>query len=220
VILAIHGGGFVSGSIATHRRMFGHLARAAGAAVLLVDYGLVPEHVYPAQLDQVQAAYRTLDGRRVVVAGDSCGATLVLGLALRTRDQGRPAPAGLLLFSAWAGLIAQGDSFDTGSDPFFSRELVTGLAHGYLAGADPRDPVASPVHADLHGLPPTYLQVGAEEALRDVSRVLARRMAAAGVDVRLDEFPGQLHTFQLAAGRSPAADEAIRRAGAWVRERW
>ena len=219
VVLAIHGGGFVSGSITTHRRMFGHLARAAGVATLLVDYGLVPEHVYPSQLDQVEAAYRTLHGRRIVVAGDSCGATLALGLALRARDHASPAPKGLLLFSAWAGLEATGDSYDTGSDPFFTRELVTGLAVAYLAGADPSDPVANPVQADLRGLPPTYLQAGAEESLLDDSRVLAARMAEAGAEVRLDEFEGQLHTFQMAAGHSPVADEAIGRAGTWVRER-
>ncbi|MDG4828281.1 alpha/beta hydrolase [Solwaraspora sp. WMMD1047] len=220
VILAIHGGGFISGSGTTHRRMFGHLARAAGVNTFAVEYGLVPKHVFPSQLDTVTAAYRWLLGSGVgpiAVAGDSCGATLAIGLAVRVREEGLPIPASLMLMSAWADLDADGTSYDKGSDPFFTRELVRGLAAGYLAGADPHDPLAAPVYADLRGLPPTYLQVGAEEALLDDSRRLVRRMRAAGVEVRLDEFPGQVHTFQMAAGRTRVADEAVGEAGSWLR---
>jgi acetyl esterase/lipase len=220
VVLAIHGGGFVSGSVATHRRMFGHLARAAGVATLAVEYGLVPEHVFPSQLDAMVAAYRWLLDRghmRVAVAGDSVGGTLALGVALRARDEGLPRPASLLLMSACTDLEATGASYDSGSDPFFTRELVRGLAAGYLAGADPRDPLAAPLHADLRRLPPTYLQAGAEESLLDDSRRLADRLRDAGVDVRLDEFADQVHTFQMGAGRTRVADEAIGRAGSWLR---
>ncbi|WP_406632729.1 alpha/beta hydrolase [Amycolatopsis sp. WGS_07] len=220
VILAIHGGGFVSGSSATHRRMFGHLARSSGVSTFAVDYGLTPEHVFPSQLDIVTAAYQWLHRNGsgpIAVAGDSCGATLALGLAVRAREENLPMPASLLLLSAWTDLDATGSSYDTGSDPFFTRDLVRGLAAGYLAGADPHNPLAAPLHADVCGLPPTYLQVGAEEALLDDSRELARRMRAAGVEVRLDEFPGQVHTFQMAAGRTAVADEAVREAGSWLR---
>ncbi|WP_020667655.1 alpha/beta hydrolase [Amycolatopsis nigrescens] len=220
VILAIHGGGFVSGSATTHRRMFGHLARAAGVSTFAVEYGLVPEHVFPSQLDTVTAAYRWLLGSGagpIGVAGDSCGAMLALGLAVRAREEDLPMPVSLLLLSAWTDLDADGTSYDTGSDPFFSRELVRGLAAGYLAGADPHDPLAAPTDADPRGLPPTYFQVGAQEALLDDSRRLAQRMRAAGVEVRLDEFPDQVHTFQMAAGRTTVADDAIREAGSWLR---
>lgn len=219
-ILAIHGGGFVGGSAAIHRRMFGHLARAAGVSTFAVEYGLTPEHVFPSQLDTVTAAYRwllTSESGPIAIAGDSCGATLAVGLAARARDEDLPMPASLLLLSAWTDLEADGTTYDTGSDPFFTRELVRGLAAGYLAGADPRDPLAAPLHADLHGLPPTYLQVGAEESLLDDSRELARRMREADVEVRLDEFPGQVHTFQMAAGNTAVADEAVGKAGSWLR---
>jgi len=219
-VLAIHGGGFVSGSVATHRRMFGHLARAAGVATLAVEYGLVPEHVFPSQLDAVTAAYQWLLDRgvtRICVSGDSCGAMLALALAVRARDEGLPLPASLLLMSAWTDLEATGASYDSGSDPFFTRELVRGLAAGYLAGADPHDPLAAPLHADLRGLPPTYLQVGADESLLDDSKRLADRLREAGVEVRLDEFADQLHTFQMGAGRTRVADDAIGRAGSWLR---
>jgi epsilon-lactone hydrolase len=220
VLLAIHGGGFVSGSAATHRRMFGHLARAAGVETLVIEYGLVPEHVYPSQLDTVMAAYRWLLDRgatRVAVTGDSCGATLALAHAVRARDEGLTPPASLMLISAWTDLEATGGSYDAGSDPFFTRDVVRELGAGYLGGADPRDPLAAPLYADPRGLPPTYFQAGAEESLLDDSRVLADRMRQAGVDVRLDEFADQVHSFQMAAGRSAVADEAIGRAASWLR---
>ncbi len=220
VVLAIHGGGFVSGSTGTHRRMFGHLARIAARPVLVVEYGLVPEHVFPSQLDTVTAAYRWLVDRgasRVAVAGDSCGAMLATALAVRARDERARRPAALLLLSAWTDLEATGSTYDTAHDPFFTRRLVRELAAGYLAGGRADDPLASPLHADLRGLPPTYLQVGADEALLDDSRRLAARLRAAGVQVRLDEFAGQLHTFQMAAGRATVADEAIEEAGSWLR---
>ena len=218
-LLAIHGGGFVGGSVQTHRRMFGHLARAAGTATFAVEYGLVPDHVFPSQLDTVLGAYRWLretGATRVAVVGDSAGATLVVGLAARARDEGLASPDALLLLSAWTDLEATGTSYDTGSDPFFTRETVRALGVGYLAGADPRDPLAAPLHADLRGLPPTYLQVGAEEALLDDSRRFAERLRAAGVDVRLDEFADQLHTFQMTAGDTAVADDAISKAGSWL----
>lgn len=191
-LLAIHGGGFVSGSIATHRRMFGHLALAAGMNTLVVDYGLVPEHVYPSQQNQVNRIFHAIPGR-TAVAGDSCGATLALGVE---------GAAALVLFSPWVDFDARGASYDTGSDPFFTRERTRALATAY-GGKVP----------DLTRLPPTYVQVGAEEALLDDARLLAR----AAPDVLVDEFAGQLHTFQMAAGHSPVADDAIARAGTWLR---
>ncbi|MET9267225.1 alpha/beta hydrolase [Amycolatopsis sp. NPDC004079] len=219
-ILAIHGGGFVGGSADTHRRTFGHVAKTAGVTTFAVEYGLTPEHVFPSQLDTVTAAYRWLRSNEsgpIAIAGDSCGAMLAVGLAARARAENLPMPASLLLLSAWTDLEANGATYDTGSDPFFTRELVRGLAAGYLAGKDPRDPLASPLHADLRGLPPTYLQVGTEESLLDDSRELARRMREAGVEVRIDEFPGQVHTFQMAAGTTTVADEAVQEAGSWLR---
>lgn len=219
-ILAVHGGGFVSGSSATHRKMYGHLARATGLHAFAVDYGLVPEHVFPSQVDTVVAAYRWLldnGAGPVAVVGDSCGATLALDVALRARELGLPMPAALLLVSAWTDMDAEGGSYDAGTDPYFTRELVRGLAAGYLAGTHSHDPVAAPLHADPHGLPPTYLQVGAAEALLDDSRWLAARLRDAGVDVRLDEFADQLHSFQMGAGRTTVADDAIGKAGSWLR---
>jgi acetyl esterase/lipase len=220
VILAIHGGGFVSGSVTTHAHMFGHLSRATGWPAFAVEYGLVPEHVFPSQLNTAVAAYRWLlagGATRIAVVGDSCGATLAVGLAARTRVEQLPMPAALVLVSAWTDFEARGDSYATGSDPFFTRDVVRGLASDYLAGSDPHDPLTAPLFVEPRGLPPTYLQVGGEESLRDDSRALAERLRDGGVTVRLDEFPGQLHTFQMAAGRTTVADDAITRGARWLR---
>ena len=228
VLMCIHGGGFVSGSIYTHRKMFGHLAKAAGARALLVDYRLLPEGgVYPVPVDEVEAAYRWLldqgtAARHIAFAGDSVGGWLAVTVQLRARSQGLPLPAAAMLLSPAVDMEASGNSFATnqGKDPFFNRDLVRGLMRSFLGEAgDPRDPLVNPLHADLTGLGPVYIQVGGDETLLDDARLLDEQARQAGVDVRLDVFPGMLHTFQMAAGRAPEADDAIRRMADWVRPR-
>jgi epsilon-lactone hydrolase len=228
VLLCIHGGGFVSGSIYTHRKMFGHLAKAAGARALLVGYRLLPAGGgYPVPVDEVSAAYRWLldqgiAARHVAFAGDSVGGWLAITVQLRARERGLPLPAAAILLSPLADMEAGGESYETNRDcdPFFHRELVVGLAGGFLGEAvSPRDPLANLLYADLTGLCPVYIQVGGDEALVDDARQLSERASKAGVEARLDVFPGMLHTFQMAAGRAPEADDAIRRMADWVRPR-
>ncbi|MBV9446531.1 MAG: alpha/beta hydrolase fold domain-containing protein [Streptosporangiaceae bacterium] len=125
-----------------------------------------------------------------------------------------------MLISPWTDLAVSGESYETNrdKDPFFQREVVLGLAHGFLGGrVDLHDPLASPLYADLSGLGPLYIQAGEDETLLDDSRRLDEYARKAGVDARLDVFPGMLHTFQMAAGRAPEADDAIRRMASWVR---
>jgi acetyl esterase/lipase len=225
VILAIHGGGFMSGSIYTHRKLFGHIAKAVGCRMLSVEYRSTPEHMYPAALDDVLGAYRfILDhgiaARHLGVIGDSSGGGLAVSVLLRARDQQIPVAACAAVFSAWLDMTASGETYRThrDRDRFFARETVEGLAQMYLGSdGDRRDPYASPVFAPLVGLPPIYLQVGGDETLLDDSRNFAARATEAGVDARLDVFPEMLHTFQMAAGRAPEADDAIARAAAWLR---
>jgi epsilon-lactone hydrolase len=227
VLLCLHGGGFVSGSIYTHRKMFGHLAKATGARALLVSYRLLPEGVYPRPVDDVIAAYRWLLDQGIAadqaaVAGDSVGGWLAVAMQLRAREQGLPRPAAALLISPVADLEVTGESYETnrGKDPFFHRELVNGLMRGFLGEAgDPRDPMANLLYAELTGLSPLYIQVGEDEGLLDDARMLDAAARKAGVEVRLDIFPGMLHTFQMAAGRAPEADDAISRLADWVRPR-
>jgi epsilon-lactone hydrolase len=225
VVLCMHGGGFVGGSIYTHRKLFGHLAKAAGARALVFEYRLAPENVHPAPVEDALTAYRWLldqgiDSTHVAFAGDSSGGGLALTAQLRARQEGLPLPAAALLISPWVDMQQSGESCRSnwGTEAFFYKELVDGLAVMFL-GPDGHatDPLASPLYADLTGLAPMSIQVGGDETLLDDSRGLADRARAAGVEVDLAIFPGQQHTFQMAAGRAGEADEAIRLLAAWVR---
>lgn len=225
VLLCMHGGGFVSGSIYSHRKMFGHLAKATGARALLFDYRLAPGHTHPAQVDDSTAAYAWLLDQgispgHIAFAGDSCGGGLAITTQLQARDRGLPLPAAALPFSPWVDMEATGESYQTNRDrdAFFSADLVRGLANTFLGrNGDPRDPLANPLNADLTGLGPIYIQVGGDEVLLDDARRLDEHARKASVDVRLDVFPEMQHTFQMAAGRAPEADKAIGAMAEWVR---
>lgn len=225
VLLAMHGGGFISGSIYSHRKLFAHLAKATGARALIFDYRLAPAHVHPAQVDDTTGLYRWLLGQgirpeHVAFTGDSAGGGLSITAQLRAREQGLPMPAAAVVFSPWVDMEVVGDSYDTNRDrdPYFFRDTVRQLVGIFLgATGDARDPLANPLYADVTGLAPTYIQVGGDETLLDDANRLADHIKQAGVDVRLDVFPDMLHTFQMAAGRAPEADDAIRRAAEWVR---
>lgn len=227
VLMCIHGGGFMGGSIYTHRKMFGHLAKAAGTRALVVSYRLLPEGVFPAPEDDVTNAYRWLldqgiGAGRIAFAGDSVGGWLAVTVQLRARELGLPLPAAALLMSPCVDMETTGTSYETNrdSDPFFKRDVVRGIIRGFLGeGTDARDPRANPLYADLSGLGPLYIQAGGDETLADDARLLYEHAAKAGVDARLDIVPDMLHTFQMAAGRAPEADDAIRELAGWVRPR-
>jgi epsilon-lactone hydrolase len=223
VLFYIHGGGWVGGGFATHRKLVGHLAKAAGVRALLVTYDYAPRHQYPTQLDQVTEAYEWLrkQGKRTAIAGDSCGAWMAVSLALRIRDRGQPSPKALLLISPWIDLTQSGASYATNAalDPFFAKPVVDALAGGFLGPTDAKDPAVDLLQADYTGLPPMSIQVGGDETLLDDSRVLHALAEKAGVESELEVFPGQLHTFQMAAGRVPVSDAAIATLGTWLRPR-
>lgn len=221
VIFSVHGGGGVSGSIYTHRKLFGHLAKAAGARALLTEYR---EEHHPAPLEDTTAAYRWLldqgiDARHIAVVGDSLGGGLSVSTMLRARELGLPTAAALLLMSPWVDMTVSNQTFDTNHDTerFFYKEVVGALAAMYLGAANPKDPLASPLYANLSGLPPTYIQVGGDETLLGDSLQFDENARKVGVDVQVEVFPDQLHTFQMAAGYSPESDDAIQKFAAWVR---
>jgi monoterpene epsilon-lactone hydrolase len=221
VIVAVHGGGFVGGSLWTHRKMYGHLAKQAGVRVLLTTYRLAPEFRFPAQVDDVVTACRwVLDqGLRVALAGDSSGGGLAVQAALRV-----PGVAGLLLLSPWVDTdreqTASSYESNAATDLVFTRPMVQGLIDLYLPpGVSGTDPAVNAFFADLSGLPPMYVQVGGAEAGLGDSERLAALASKAGVETRLEVFPDRLHTFQMAAGYSAEADEAIGRMAAWIRPR-
>jgi monoterpene epsilon-lactone hydrolase len=229
VLLCLHGGGFIGGSIYTHRKMFAHVAKSVGARALSVDYRRTPEHPYPAPHDDAATVYSWLlntvgiSERHIAFAGDSAGAGLAITTVLRARAADRPLPAALMLLSPWVDLAATAPSLVTNRDtdvlfggptPMNGEALVSMLLP---AGFDRTDPLVSPLYADLSGFPPAYLQVGGAEMLLDDARRFAERAREAGVKVELDVFEDQQHTFQMMAGRAPEADEAIARLSEWVR---
>jgi epsilon-lactone hydrolase len=223
----MHGGGYISGSMYSHRKLFGHLAKAAKTRALVFDYHLAPERTHPTQVDESTNVYEWLlnqgvEGGHIAFTGDSAGGGLAVSTQLRARERGLPLPAASMPFSPWVDLEATGESYESNRDrdPFFYAESVRQFASLFLGeSGDPRDPLASPIYADLSGLGPIYIQVGGDETLLDDARQLDELARKAGVDVQLDVFPGMLHTFQMAAGRAPEADEAIRRLASWVRPR-
>lgn len=225
VLLCFHGGGYVGGSMFTHRKMFAHLAKAIGARALAFDYTLAPQGgVFPKPVVEGLTAYRWLLGHgipaeRILFVGDSAGGQLAVTVQLRARREAVPLPAATMLISPWTDLEGVGESMDynEGNDALFTKPWVQDMAATFLDGRDPHDPDAAPLHADLTGFGPLYIQVGDQELLLDDSRNFAKHAEKAGLDVRLDEFPGQQHTFQMAAGLAPEADDAISRLAAWAR---
>jgi len=225
-LLYLHGGGYILGSLASHRRLAGHLAARLGCRVLSLDYRLAPEHPHPAAINDTTRAYRwllqqQLGAQGVAIAGDSAGGGLCVAALLKLRDEGVPLPAACTPLSPWVDLALTAPSLQTHAerDQLVGSDGLGFMAEQFLQGQDPRDPYASPLHGDLAGLPAMYIQVGAEEALFDDARRLAHRAEAAGVDVRLDCFAEMQHVFQLAAGNMPEADEALERLAGWLRPR-
>lgn len=224
-LLCFHGGGWVGGSMFTHRKMFAHLAKAIGVRALSVDYTLLPQGgVFPRPVVEGVAAYQWLldqdiPAGQIAFAGDSAGGQLAMTVQLRARGQGLPLPAATMLISPWTDLEMTGESLDynKGKDAIFNKQWIIDMAAAFLNGHDPRDPGAGPLRADLSGFGPLYIQVGDQELLLDDSRMLAKHARQAGVDVQIDEFPGQQHSFQMAAGLAPEADDAINRFAAWAR---
>jgi acetyl esterase/lipase len=227
VLLCIHGGGFLGGSLYTHRKLFGHLAKAAGVRSLLVSYRLLPAGVFPVPADDVTNAYRWLLDQgtspgHVAFAGDSVGGWLSVIVQLRAREQGLPLPAAALLLSPSIDMETAGQSYETNreTDPFFKPDAVRGIIRGFLGeGTSLVDPQVNPLYADLGGLSPLYIQAGGDETLADDARLLDEHARKCGVETRLRIYPGMLHTFQMAAGRAPEADGAISGLAEWVRPR-
>ncbi len=226
VLLYLHGGGYAIGSVSTHRGLVTNLSRAGGLRCLSVDYRLAPEHPHPAAVDDATAAYRFLleqghAPERLAIAGDSAGGGLTAATLLALRDAGDPLPGAAVLISPWTDMEATGDSMHTNAevDPMVERDGLERMAQAYLAGQDPRAPLASPLHARLDGLPPLLIQVGTAETLLDDSTRFAERAKSAGVEVTLEEWEDMIHVFQAFSPLLPEADRAIERIGGWLRER-
>jgi epsilon-lactone hydrolase len=225
VMLYLHGGGYVLGSMRTHRVMLAYLARACQGKVLGLDYRLAPENPFPAPVDDTLAAYRWLlaqgyDHRQIVLAGDSAGGGLVVAAMVVMRYVGEPLPAAGVCLSPWVDMEATGQSFVTNaaSDPSVAKDRIVRMAGIYLAGKSPQAPLASPIHADLRGLPPLFVQVGSIETLLDDAKALTARAQAAGVSVECEVWEDMPHVWHHFAPILPESQQAIARIGEFVRK--
>lgn len=224
VLLYLHGGGYVSGSLDSHRHMVAQAGREARARTLSLAYRLASEHPFPAALDDAVTGYRFLlargiDPRRIAVAGDSAGGGLTLALLASMREAGMPLPACIWCISPWVDLEGTGASMSAKADidPMIQKPYLAELAAAYLNGADPRTPLASPLHANLRGLPPMLVQVGSAETLLDDAVRLAGAAGAAGVRVRLEVWPDMIHVWHLFFPQLTAGRGALAEAGAFIR---
>jgi monoterpene epsilon-lactone hydrolase len=223
VLLYLHGGGYFGCSAKTHRPITAGFA-LQGFRVYAPDYRLAPENKFPAAVEDAVAVYRALlseghAAQSIVVAGESAGGGLALSLMLSLRASGEPLPVRAALFSPWTDLAATGESVRTNASrcAMFSGTDIAPTALFYLGDTDPRHPIASPLYADLSGLPPLFIHVGADEVLRDDSTRLAERARAAGVPVELKIWPIVPHAWQLAPHLIPEGRQSLREAGAFLR---
>ncbi|GMU46945.1 MAG: alpha/beta hydrolase [Porticoccaceae bacterium] len=222
-ILYLHGGGYVLGSPLSHRDMVGAIADAAHARAFIADYRLGPEHPFPAAVEDAVAAYQGLldsgiDPARLCIAGDSAGGGLTVAALVAIRDRKLPLPAGGICISPWADLTCSSNSMTSmaEADPMLKPDALRWMAGLYLNGQDPKAPLASPVFADLKGLPPLLIQVGTEEALYDDAITLSRVAHEAGVDATLEVWEGMMHVWHLMAKLIPEGKQAIPASGACV----
>ena len=225
VILYVHGGGYVMGSAGSHRDMTGRLSQAAGARVLSLNYRLAPEHPFPAPVDDAVAAYRWLLGQgiqasNIAIAGDSAGGGLALAALIAIRDAGEPMPVAGIGISPWVDMEGMGESMTTRAavDPVVQKEGLLGMAKIYLGGADPKNPLAAPLHANLAGLPPLLIQVGDAETLLDDATRITERARKADVDVTLKIWDEMPHVWHLFAPILPEGQQAIEEIGTFFKE--
>jgi acetyl esterase/lipase len=225
VFLYLHGGGYIVGSVNTHRALVTRIIRAAGMRSLAIDYRLAPEHPFPAALEDATKAYRWLlaEGyppEKIIIAGDSAGGGLTLATLVSLRDAGDPLPAGAVCLSPWTDLAGTGDSINTKvkADPFLTPDEDHKTARLYADGHDLKHPLISPLYANLNELPPLLIQVGSDEILLDDSICFVKRAQEMGVEVTLEVWDGMIHVFQAFAMILPEGRKAISGIGIFMRD--
>ncbi|MCW5830307.1 MAG: alpha/beta hydrolase [Deltaproteobacteria bacterium] len=226
-ILYFHGGGYVYLSPLTHRGLGAALSKETGAEVVLLDYRMGPECPFPAAVEDAVAVWKALlaEGLKpdqAVFAGDSAGGGLTLAAMLELKQSGGPLPAGGVCLSPWTDLAMTGGSIASKAkaDPMLTANDLSHFASCYLGGADPRNPLASPLYADLTGLPPLYIQVGSDEILLDDAIRLHEKAEKAGVRSELDVWDEMIHVWQVAVPLVPESREAVAKIGAWLSRLW
>jgi monoterpene epsilon-lactone hydrolase len=227
-LLCSHGGGYVVGSMYTHRRMFGHIAKAVGCRALIVDYRRSPENPHPAPVNDMTTAYQWLlekegvESERIAFVGDSAGGALALTTIANARERGLPLPAATMPMSPWAGWDTSAATYDTNAhrDAIVNRDTTNALGSLFIGEkGDPKHPLANPLYTNYAGFPPIYITVGDAETLLDDSRRIAQRARQANVEVKIEEYPDMQHVFQFMAGAAPEADAAVQDMARWVKPR-
>ncbi len=224
VALCTHGGGYVTGSMYTHRKLFGHIAKEVGCKALILHYRRAPEHTHPAQVNDAVTAYEWLlkegyKSEHIFTTGDSAGGALATSVLLGIRDKGLALPVGAVPLSPWDDPEGTGNSIQSNAakDVLVQKEVLLNMAATFLGDASPKDPLANLLEADLTGLPPMYIQAGGDETLLDDSVRFGELAEKAGVDCQVEIFPEMQHVFHFMAGEAPEADEAITKIANWVK---
>jgi acetyl esterase/lipase len=225
-LIYLHGGAFVSGSAHGYRGLAANIGKAAGLVTFALDYRLAPEHPFPAAIEDVLAAYRALldsgmKAERIAFAGDSAGGGLALSSLLKIRNEGLPPPAAGYLLSPWADMTCTVETMASKAeeDPALDQAGLQVAASQYLSGTPADDPLASPAHADLSGLPPLLVQVGSAEILLGDALAIAARAGCGGTHVQLEVWPEMVHVWQAFAFMLDEGQSAIDAAGRFLRRR-
>lgn len=227
VLLYWHGGAYLMGSSRSHRAMVSHIASSAGVRALVPEYRLSPEHRFPAALEDAQKLYRQLlaDGilpSNIIVAGDSAGGNLAVAMLLALRHAGDPMPRATVLLSPWLDLAGTGESIVTRKDrdPLFDPDDLPFVISQYCDDDEQKNPLVSPVYANLAGLPDTYIQVGDDEILLSDSERFAEKLRAAGGSAELEVWPGMWHVWQMFGGLIPEARRGTNKLGQYIRDKF
>ncbi len=225
-LLYLHGGGYVTGGLNSHRDVAWRLSRSANCRVLLIEYRLAPAHPFPAALEDATECYRWLldNGyapNKLAVAGDSAGGGLSLSLVMNARNLGLPLPLSLALISPWCDLSLSGDTvaLNAKADAMLDPAGLEKMALAYLSDRDPRAPLASPLFGDLSGMPPMMIVAADNEILLSDSNRLAETVRALGGEASVDLWSGVPHAFPVFASRLPEGRKAIEQLGRFLRER-
>ena len=227
VILYLHGGGYVTGSIEDHRMMCGLLANATGTKVLIPEYRLAPEHPFPAALDDALKVYQWLldqgySSANMIIDGDSAGGGLSIATVLALKEKSGSLPAAVVCLSPWTDLALTGQSHTTKAkaEAILNKDVLHEWALCYTDESNLTNPLVSPIHGDFHGFPPLLIQVGSEEILLDDSTLLAEKAKSAGVDVTLKIWDGMWHVWQALGDLIPENKKTFEEIGQFVQRQF
>jgi acetyl esterase/lipase len=227
VVIYLHGGAYIAGSPNTHRGLAARIGKTSESPVLFIDYSRAPENPFPAALDDVVKVYswlikqKEVNPKKIVITGDSAGGGLTLSTLIKLREDGMSLPAAAVCLSPWTDLAITGESVEKKAkeEIMLTRNELIQSAKIYLGDTDCKNPLASPLYADLKGLPPILLQTGSKEIILDDTTRFAKKAKEEGVEVISDIWPGLWHVFQIYGNLMPESKKALEKIGRFIREK-